>query len=99
MLTLILIVVGVALALALTVKKVRTYLKVKFGVIRGNGSAFVKIAEADAKELEAKGRIIAIDSANAVKAKSAAFLHKEAARVHAAADAVKDDFDAVLEKL
>ena len=73
--------------------------KVKAAVGAAEGSAFVKIAEADAKALEAKGRIVAIDAANAAKAELVAFYEKEASRVHAAADKVKADFDAILAKL
>lgn len=64
-----------------------------------SGSAFVKVAEADAKALEAKGRIAAIDAANKVKADTVAFFEREVERVHADADKIKSDLDALLAKL
>lgn len=67
--------------------------------IEAKGSAFVKIAEADAKALEAKGRIVAIDAANKAKTELVAFYEKEVTRVHAASEKVKSDFDAILAKL
>lgn len=89
----------VVLAGSLSFSKVRTYLKSKFPGLAAKGSAFVKIAEADGKALEVKGRIIAIDAANKVKTELVAFYEGEATRVHADADKIKDSFDAVLSKL
>jgi len=77
----------------------KLFSRVKAAVGAAEGSAFVKITEADAKALEAKGRVVAIDAANEAKAKLVAFYEKEAARVHADADKVKADFDAILAKL
>jgi len=34
------------------------------GAAKADGSAFVKLAEADSSELEAKGRIVALDAAH-----------------------------------
>jgi hypothetical protein len=70
-----------------------------FGKIKAEGSAFIKVAEADVKEIEAKGRIIAIDAANRVKNDVVDFLEKEVTRVHADVAAVHERFDAVLAKL
>ena len=58
-----------------------------------------KTAEADLKAAVAKDRIIAVDAANKAKAEVVAFLETEVARVHADADKVKADFDAILAKL
>jgi hypothetical protein len=63
------------------------------------GSVFVKIAEADALVLEAKGRIIAVDAANAAKNYLAATFEKEVERVHADSEAVKQRFNDVLSNL
>jgi hypothetical protein len=67
-----------------------------FGKIKAEGSAFVKVAEAEVKAVEAKGRIIAIDAANRIKNEVAEVLEKEAARVHADIAAVHERFDAIL---
>jgi hypothetical protein len=67
--------------------------------VEATGSAFIKAAEADAKALEAKGRIVAIDAANKAKAEVVAFLQTEVARVHAESDKIKADFDEILAKL
>lgn len=74
------------------------FLRLKASLL-SKGSVFIKIAEADALALEAKGRIIAIDAATAVKHDLAATLEKEAARVHAASDAVKERYNAILSQL
>lgn len=84
---------------SLAFRGVRTFLKTKLNLVETKGSAFIKIAEADAKELEVKGRIVAIDAANKLKSDAVALYEKEAARVHAEADKVKADFDAILAKL
>jgi len=77
----------------------KLFAKVKASITAAEGSAFVKIAEAEAKGLEAKGRIVAIDAANKAKTELVAFYEKEASRVHAEADKIKADFDAILAKL
>lgn len=78
---------------------IKSWLQSKWANVRAKGSVFVKIAEADALALEAKGRIIAVDAANTAKNDLAAFYEKEAARVHAASDAVKARFNSVLSTL
>lgn len=81
---------------------IKTFFSNLFVRLRGieaKGSAFIKIAEADVKAAEAKGRIIAIDAANKAKAEVVAYLEKEASRVHAETDKIKADFDAILAKL
>lgn len=73
-----------------------------FARIKGTqakGSVFIKIAEADLKAAEAKGRVIAIDAANKAKAEVVSFLQKEAVRVHAESDKVKADLEEILAKL
>jgi len=77
----------------------KTFLSGLGSKAKAEGSAFVKIAEVDAKELEAKGRIVAIDATTKVKTEVVEFLEKEVTRVHAATDAVKAKFDAVLANL
>jgi ribosomal protein L35AE/L33A len=67
--------------------------------LTGKGSVFVKIAQADALVLEAKGRIIAVDAANSIKNDLAAVYEKEVSRVHGESDAVKARFDAILAAL
>lgn len=76
-----------------------SFIKSKITGVAAQGSAFVKIAEADVKELEVKGRIIAIEAANKVKNDAISFYEKEVARVHADVDKIKSDFDALLSKL
>lgn len=81
---------------------VQTFFRNLFARLKGvqaKGSAFIKIAEADVKAAEAKGRIIAIDAANKAKTEVVDFLKKEATRVHADADKIKADFDDILKKL
>lgn len=95
----IILVVLAVLAGSLAFSGVRIYLKTKFNVFEAKGSAFVKIAEADAKALEVKGRIVAIDAANKAKSEAVGFYKKESTRVHADADKVKEDFDSILAKL
>lgn len=70
-----------------------------FTKLKADGAAFIKTAEADAKELEAKGRIVALDAVNTAKANVIEFLKTEVARVHADADKIKADFDDILAKL
>lgn len=70
-----------------------------FGKIKAEGSAFIKVAEAEVKSVEAKGRIVAIDAANRVKHEVADFLDKEVARVHDEANKVHTRFDSILAKL
>lgn len=65
----------------------------------GQGSVFTKIGTADTKLAEARGRIIAVDAANAAKHADAATLEQEAVRVHREADAVNNRADAVLATL
>lgn len=60
---------------------------------KATGSVFAKIGTADTKLAEAKGRISAIDSANADKHKQAADLEKESSRVHGESDSVNDRLD------
>jgi hypothetical protein len=64
-----------------------------------NGSVFTKIATAEAKKLEATGRIIAIDAANAAAKSAVADLKVEAARVHADSDNIHTSLDGVLSSL
>lgn len=64
-----------------------------------NGSAFVKVAEADVKAEAAKGRIIALDAVAKVKNEVADHLETEVTRVHAAQNAIHSRFDSILEKL
>lgn len=65
----------------------------------GEGSVFTKIGQADSKLAEAKGRIIAVDAANAAKHKETGDLEQEAVRVHRESDAVNSRVDAVLSTL
>lgn len=67
--------------------------------IVAKGSAFVKVTEADSKELEVKSRIAAIDAYNKAKSDVVSFYEKEVTRVHTDVDAVKSKFDAILAKL
>lgn len=83
----------------MSIKTFFSNLIAKIKGVEAKGSAFIKIAEADAKALETKGRIIAIDAANKAKSDLVAFYTKEAARVHADADKIKADFDEILAKL
>jgi len=69
------------------------------GAAKADGSAFVKLAEADSSELEAKGRIVALDAAHSVKTEVVDFLEKEVDRVHATADVLNTRFKSVLGKL
>lgn len=63
------------------------------------GSVFTKIATAEAKKLEATGRIIAIDAANAAMKSAATDLKAEATRVHADSDNIHSHLDGVLSSL
>lgn len=78
-------------------------MNLRFGSFRSKvaneGSAFSKVAGAEEKAVEAKGRIIAIDAANKDKAEVVSFLQKEASRVHSEADKIHSDFDEILAKL
>jgi hypothetical protein len=87
------------MSVSTSIKTLFQNLVAKLRGVEAQGSAFIKIAEADAKALEAKGRIVAIDAANKVKTEVVEFLEKEATRVHADADKIKADFDAILAKL
>jgi hypothetical protein len=69
------------------------------GSVKAEGSAFVKIAELDLHEAEAKGRITSIDATNKVKNEVVSFIEKEADRVHTELAAVKTRFTNVLAKL
>jgi hypothetical protein len=95
----VLITLAVAIVIALSFKKVRTYVGVKLGLIEAKGSAFIKIAEAEAKELEVRGRIIAINETTKAKSKVVSELHDAATLAHAGADKLKADYDAVLARL
>lgn len=70
-----------------------------FSKVKAEGSAFVKVAEAEASAIEAKARITVIDIANKAKHEVVDFLDKEVTRVHAEADAVKARIAGVLAKL
>jgi hypothetical protein len=74
-------------------------LKAKFTSVEASGSAFLKVAETDAKAEIAKGRIIALDAVAKVKTAVADELDKEVTRVHAAQNEIKSRFDSILEKL
>lgn len=63
------------------------------------GSVFAKIATAESKKIEATGRIIAIDAANAAAKSAVADLKASAARVHADSDSIHADLDGVLSSL
>lgn len=67
--------------------------------VKAEGSAFAKIAAVDAQELEAKGRIVAIDATTKVKNEVASFIEKETDRVHTDLAAVDTRFKAALAKL
>lgn len=71
----------------------------KASVVGLKGSASVKVAEAEVKSLETKGRIAALDAYTKVHTEAIAVFEKEAARVHADVDAVKTKYDSVLAKL
>lgn len=62
-------------------------------------SADIKIAEADAKELEVKARIIALDAYNEGKSKLVDFYESEVARIHADTEKIKVELEAILAKL
>jgi hypothetical protein len=60
----------------------------KFKGVEGKGSAFARVALHDMAVLEAKGKIVALDAANAAANAALSFLEAEAGRVHAAQDAI-----------
>lgn len=66
---------------------------------KAEGSAFAKIALADVKALEAKGRIVAIDAAHEAKRVVIEEFQAEAVRVHAEADAIAAEFEKLLARL
>lgn len=63
------------------------------------GSVFAKIAHADTKVLDAKGRIAAADAFHEAKHKEAEFLEAEADRLHADSADVHSRFDTILDRL
>lgn len=65
----------------------------------GKGSAFVKVAVADSKALELKGKVIALKAANAAAHDTASELEKAATDVHEDADAVQSRLTAVESQL
>lgn len=69
------------------------------GKAKAEGSAFVKVAEAEASAIEAKARIVTIDLANKAKNVVIDGLEKEVTRVHSDVDATKGRIAAVLAKL
>lgn len=85
--------IGLALAVLIVLgfvfrkRLTATFSKVAQG--SGKGSAFVKVAEADARSLELKGKVIALKAANSAAHGTASELEKAAADVHADADAVQ----------
>lgn len=56
--------------------------------VANRGSAFVRVALHEAEVLEAKGKVIALDAANAVAQTALDLLASEAARVHKAQDEI-----------
>lgn len=63
------------------------------------GSAFTKIAQADDKVQQARGRIISINAANREKNAVADELEQDVAQVHSETDQVHGRLDNILEKL
>lgn len=70
-----------------------------FSKVKAEGSAFLKVAEAEASAIEAKARVTVIDIANKAKNEVIDGLEKEVTRVHAEADSVKTRIAGVLAKL
>lgn len=95
-----LIVLGILSALGFIY---RTTLKAFFTKVTpgvsAKGSAFVKVAEADTRATELRGKVIALKAANAVAHGTADELEKAAADVHEDADAVHDRLTAVENQL